>query len=258
MNRNIIVTLVLMSAAVLESHAQQHPYLFSRVYENTGQGSVQAGTYAGYGMRSTRPFGEDGFEQRLNLSAGLFDWLKIMAEYGYGWTGEGDFLGSLVNANLQVKVLDSEKHFIDLSIMGGYIRDYAGVNIAALRFIIGKGWGRFNLTGTGYLEFPFDSQRDAADLVMTLGFSYAVADSLKLAVELAGEDLEGFWEADEAEGGARFLAGPNIIWGALPGKLDLMAGAAFIMKATHNTPAYGQTNAGRYGFISRLELRWRF
>ena len=33
---------------------------------------------------------------------------------------------------------------------------------------------------------------------------------VSLGVEAVGEDLEGFWEAEEAEGGARLLAGPSL------------------------------------------------
>jgi hypothetical protein len=33
---------------------------------------------------------------------------------------------------------------------------------------------------------------------------------LRAGVEAIGEDLEGFWEADEAEGGARVLVGPSL------------------------------------------------
>ena len=33
---------------------------------------------------------------------------------------------------------------------------------------------------------------------------------MSLGVEAIGEDLEGFWEADEAEGGARLLVGPSL------------------------------------------------
>ena len=33
---------------------------------------------------------------------------------------------------------------------------------------------------------------------------------MSLGVEAIGEDLEGFWDAEEAEGGARILAGPSL------------------------------------------------
>jgi hypothetical protein len=44
---------------------------------------------------------------------------------------------------------------------------------------------------------------------MVTGWAQRRTSAVSLGVEAIGEDLEGFWEAEEAEGGARLLAGPS-------------------------------------------------
>jgi hypothetical protein len=53
-------------------------------------------------------------------------------------------------------------------------------------------------------------QRDAVDMVTTFGWSRRLQSRLAVGVEAIGQDLEGFWETDEAEGGARLLLGPSL------------------------------------------------
>jgi hypothetical protein len=43
-----------------------------------------------------------------------------------------------------------------------------------------------------------------------MGVSRRLVPALYAGVEFIGEDLEGFWEAAETEGGARILVGPSI------------------------------------------------
>jgi len=51
---------------------------------------------------------------------------------------------------------------------------------------------------------------DAADVVTTAGWSRRVNAHLALGVEGIGQDLEGFWDSAEAEGGARLIVGPSL------------------------------------------------
>jgi hypothetical protein len=54
------------------------------------------------------------------------------------------------------------------------------------------------------------SDRDAVDLVTSVGWTRKLSRGVSLGVEAIGEDLEGFWESEEAEGGARLLVGPSL------------------------------------------------
>jgi len=66
------------------------------------------------------------------------------------------------------------------------------------------------LHGNLLFEKPMASGRDAVDLITSVGWARRVSRGVSLGVETIGEDLEGFWDADEAEGGARLLAGPSL------------------------------------------------
>src|SRR5437660_8013593 len=54
------------------------------------------------------------------------------------------------------------------------------------------------------------SERDALDLITSVGWARKLSRGMSLGVEAIGEDLEGFWKAEEREGGARLLAGPGL------------------------------------------------
>jgi hypothetical protein len=68
----------------------------------------------------------------------------------------------------------------------------------------------WNLQGNLLLQKPMSSGRDAVDLITSAGWSRTLTRSVSLGLEAIGEDLEGFWEPNEAEGGARLLVGPSV------------------------------------------------
>ena len=51
---------------------------------------------------------------------------------------------------------------------------------------------------------------DSADLITTVGWSRRIRDGVGFGVEGIGQDLEGFWNPREAEGGAKLLVGPSV------------------------------------------------
>lgn len=59
-------------------------------------------------------------------------------------------------------------------------------------------------------ERPFADNRDAVDVITILGWMRNVAPGTQLGIEAVGQDLEGFWDAEEAEGGARLYLGPSL------------------------------------------------
>ena len=77
--------------------------------------------------------------------------------------------------------------------------------------------------------------------------------------ELLMQDIEGFWEKDEAEGGAKVVAGPTA-WFALGQHLEVKVNAGAVIPATTNVPRHpapGVEPAGSgYGFLGRLAVAW--
>jgi hypothetical protein len=94
---------------------------------------------------------------------------------------------------------------------GGGVRwERDGGNVLLLEFLGGwqsQQW-RFDTNMT--LEKPSSPNRDPIDLILSMGWSHRVSSMMYLGIEAVGQDLEGFWDLNEAEGGARILAGPSI------------------------------------------------
>jgi hypothetical protein len=68
-----------------------------------------------------------------------------------------------------------------------------------------------------------------------VGVARQLASTIYAGIEMIGEDLEGFWEAEEAEGGARMLIGPSIRVAPTSRQWQLSAAAGPIITATRST-----------------------
>lgn len=78
------------------------------------------------------------------------------------------------------------------------------------RVMAGRNAETWKLHGNVLLQKPLVAGRDAIDLITSVGWAHNLTRAVSLGVEAIGEDLEGFWEAEEAEGGARLLLGPSV------------------------------------------------
>ena len=71
--------------------------------------------------------------------------------------------------------------------------------------------GRWRLHGNVLMQMPRGiAGRDAVDVITTVGWARRLNRSVSLGVEGIGEDLEGFADPAETEGGARLLVGPSL------------------------------------------------
>lgn len=116
---------------------------------------------------------------------------------------------------------------------GGGVRwERDGGNVLLLKFLGGwqaQQW-RFDTNMT--LEKASSPDRDPIDLIWSMGWSHRVSSMMYLGVEAVGQDLEGFWEQNEAEGGARILVGPSIHFFAEPWNAGVAGG--YIFRPTFN------------------------
>ena len=95
---------------------------------------------------------------------------------------------------------------------GGIREEWDGTRVLVGRVLAGADVGRGRVQGSLVMERAFSSsvRRDAADVVTSIGWSRRVGNHLAAGVEAIGQDLEGFWDAAEADGGAKLLAGPSL------------------------------------------------
>ncbi len=95
---------------------------------------------------------------------------------------------------------------------GGIRQEWDGTQVLIGRALVGANLAAGRLEGSVVLERANSSmiRRDAADMVTSLGWARHVGDRIALGVEGIGQDLEGFWDPSEADGGAKLLVGPSI------------------------------------------------
>jgi hypothetical protein len=213
---------------------------------------------SGYGEQSGEPFGYDGVEQRLGVQGRLGAGFTLLGHVGLGIgdvatrsTQQAEVLKDVLGATSRVR----------LAFGVGARREWEGTNAALARVCLGWSSKGTLLFGNALVEKPFAAGRDAVDLITTLGWLQNVGHGLRLGVEAVGEDLEGFWEAEEAEGGAKLYAGPALHWTAPSGRLWLSASGGPIVYATRSSrssPAPRPLGADGNGFTVRASVGYTF
>lgn len=108
-------------------------------------------------------------------------------------------------------------------------------------------------------ERPMSEARDEVDLLTSAGWMKPFGSRLQAGVEVCGQDLEGFWEKEEAEGGASFFVGPTVTLrgGGTPWGLSVAGGPVFHATSSSLTSeAPRPLPAGRNGYALRFALRF--
>jgi len=233
------------------------------VYQNTGHGvgpSFSMQYELGYGSRESRNFTQEGIEQGVRGRFQILDWLAIEGFGGLvvdarrtetkGYAGSFEVIGRLLNQN---------RHHINLDLGGGYIYDYRGDHVPRVRLTLGWAHKKFDIALGSLVEIPVgNAGRDEADVVTTLAFSYAFKDWLRIGWETGFEDIEGFFESEESEGGAKTIFGPTFAIIATK-HIFLKLNTAGIYAFTSNQRFEGnRTKPDALGFLGRLILGWTF
>src|SRR6185436_9563651 len=92
----------------------------------------------------------------------------------------------------------------------GLRREWEGSEVLLGRVSAGRTFASSSLFGNVRFERALSRGRDGIDLVTSLGWLRRVGSTVQVGLEGVGEDLEGLWEAEEAEGGAKLFVGPSL------------------------------------------------
>jgi len=95
---------------------------------------------------------------------------------------------------------------------GGVREEWDGTRVLIARGVAGADIASGRLQGSVVFEHALSSpaRRDAADMIVTAGWVRRINPHIAIGLEGIAQDLEGFWDAAEADGGARVLAGPSL------------------------------------------------
>lgn len=186
--------------------AEQRPFLYTVTLPDGNSGKTVVHFDAGFGSGSLGPPEAAFIDRRIGMS-----WRA-----GSQWTlvatgGMGEKADSKSSYSGQAELFFSipiKSHF-HLEIGEGMRWESAEGGVAMLHVISGWKSARWMLESNFILEKASSSNRDPVDLITSIGWMRRVSSHISLGVEAVGQDLEGFWEANEAEGGARILTGPS-------------------------------------------------
>jgi hypothetical protein len=189
--------------------AQDRPFIFSiTTSPETSQQQLLVSYDIGVGEPSFQ--GNDTArrpEQRFAAQASLGRWTLV----GHvGLSSVGSSSQSWQQGEVLFSVFQQQRSGVNLAMGGGVLHEAGGVNVLVGRVAAGRDFDAWRLHGNLTLQAPMSGERDAVDVMTTIGWSRRLTASVSLGVEAVGQDFEGFWEPAEAEGGARLLVGPSL------------------------------------------------
>ncbi len=199
-----------VAAAQENSAAPVQPFLFSAGTLTAETPSWNLGYTGSYGERTSGAFGYDGLDQRFTLKGYLGHRLTLFGNMAVGVSNSGQ-VSSAQTAEVIRDVIGGKKAMGPRAGIGlGVSRDWTNVASFFSRLTASYDTRAWRLGGNLKLEKAFDSARDQLDVITSIGVQHRVTGTFFLGVEAIGQDLEGFWEEDEAEGGAKLLIGPSL------------------------------------------------
>jgi hypothetical protein len=257
----LLVGLAVAAPAAAQSTpaSQDRPFLFSVSTPRTETPHVTLGLDTSFGERAFDVDQDDGFEQRIGIQASFGKGLTLLARVGIS---NGGSAHTSQQGELLYSVLRTPAQQGSLAVGMGMRHESDGVNVLLGRVAAGRTFSTlWRLDGNALFEKPFSAGRDAVDLITTVGVARRVSSSVHLGFEMIGEDLEGFWEAEEAEGGARLLIGPSIRLAPLSVRWQLSVAGGPVVHATRSTDrSYAARGvlSSRDGFALRAAFAYAF
>ena len=174
-------------------------------------------------------FDNEGIVHQLALEVGVLDQLRVYAE-----TLIAESLGSATDVNAvavqvgaRALLTPARWQLFHLMLTGSFLREFGAALGVFGELTASVDLGRVRLAAAMHVEHIFAPTRDPIDTYAVMGVSVRVHSLLRLGAELIGQDLEALAEADDdAEGGARFYAGPDVALSLRKNHLLLTGGAA--------------------------------
>ncbi|ASU35542.1 hypothetical protein [Mucilaginibacter xinganensis] len=192
------------------SIAQPQPFLFTLNTLNPAARGWSLNYSGGYGQRTVTPLGYDGVDQNLSVKGYLGNQFTLVASMGVGFGNNGR-----INSLQQAEVLrdfigGNSVEGVRVGASLGFRREFNSDKVALSRIAAAFENLKWKLGANVRFEKAFDKNRDNLDVISSIGIHRQISGQLFGGLEAIGQDIEGFWQTDEAEGGARVLIGPSL------------------------------------------------
>jgi len=210
------------------------PFLFS-VTTLTPQDLKWSLNYSSsYGERVEGPFGYDGVSQQFSVKGYLGSQFTLYADAALGISHVGD-VTSAQQVEIIRDILGGKKNTgIRLGIGLGVNNDFSNAKSLLSRITASFNTPEIMISGNMLFEHTFTANRDAVDVITNLGFHYHLTGNLSAGFEAVGEDLEGFWDKEEAEGGAKLMVGPSLNFNPRKSGISFAISGGPVIYATRN------------------------
>ena len=192
--------------------AQDRPFLFSiTTSTDVSTNSFRIDYDVGAGEHAFQSDAANQPEQRFGVQAS-YSRLTLVGQFGLSMTDDDSAYQSWQQGEALVSLLNPVLHGgVAFAVGGGLLHEPEGTNVALTRVVVGREADTWRLYANLLFEMPIHAvNRDAVDVMTTVGWAAKLTPAVALGVEGIGEDLEGFWDPTETEGGARILVGPSL------------------------------------------------
>ena len=249
------------AAAQSNGSTTDHLFLFSVSTPRTERPHASIHVESGFGDRPFDLTEGDQPEQRLGIQATLGHRLTVLGRVGV--VSNQSSARTSQQGEILYSVLRSSEHQASVTAGMGIRHEPQGINVLLGRVAAGRTFSAWRVDGNALFEKPLAIERDTIDLITTIGLARRVTRAMHVGLEMIGEDLEGFWDPNEAEGGARLLVGPSLRFappsakwqvGVAGGPMIHATRSAVISDATRSLPGAGNKD----GYAARASLSYAF
>jgi len=169
--------------------------------------------YSGsYGNGVEGPFGYDGVSQQVAVKGYLGKQFTLYANAAVGFPRGGNSnVASAQQAEIIRDFYGGKKNMgFRLGAGLGVSNDFSNAKSLLSRITASYDTPFLKASANLLLEHTFLGGRDPIDVITNIGFQYRLINNLYGGLEFVGQDLEGLWDQEEAEGGAKMLIGPSL------------------------------------------------
>jgi hypothetical protein len=238
MKKLSLLVFLLLFASTL--YAQQRPFLYSVSIPESQEQGIVIHFDAGWGSDSLGSPEASYIDRRIGAVWRMNSQWTLLSNVGFGENArsENAFSGQ---AEVFYAVKNANSTGLSLNVGGGARWEDEDGAVALLHAISGWRAKQWLLESSVILEKASSPDRDPVDLIVSVGWLYRISPNVGLGVESVGQDLEGFWEKEEAEGGARILTGPSVHLRFSDWEAGIAGG--YVFRPTYNIRSSGADRA---------------
>lgn len=214
---------------------QPQPFLYTMTTLNASARQWSLNYSGGYGQNTVTPLGFDGVDQNLAVKGYLGARITFLASMGVGF-GNNGYVQTIQQAEVLRDFIGGKNPTgFRIGTGLGIRREFNNDAVVLSRFTAAYENPQWKAAANVRFEKAFDGERDGLDIISSFGIQKQITGQLFGGIEAVGQDLEGFWQTNEAEGGARLLIGPSLNFAPAGSRLSFSLCGGPIIYASHST-----------------------